>query len=169
MRGFQSMTAAGYGEVNATTLKNLLSNHRITWMMDEFWRKKGAIREMTRAKVVDMLLDQYNKADVAEDRSNAIRAAELLGKSIAMFSDKFVISDETQVRIAEARAKEALALASTRLEDIFDSTATILDAEQSKELDKIEFELDVFGSKPKEMAELQESLDQASETAKQDS
>lgn len=125
-RAWEAMKAAGYKNITTPQVKSMLANHRIKWGMTCWREKRGLNVEITRQKVLEMLLDQYNKADREGDRGNAIRSAELLGKSIAMFGDRIMITSEQQKAIDATLLKEARELSQIRMMDILEGTAEVL-------------------------------------------
>jgi len=123
-QGYESLVAAGYRNPTRKMAAELLANHRIKWALTMQAKETGVVEEITRQKVVGMLLDQYRKADESEDRSNAIRAAELLGKTIAMFGDRLMITTEQQTLLDKTMEKEALRLSKMMTLGILEGTAT---------------------------------------------
>ena len=72
--------------------------------------------EVKREYVLQCIQDQYTKADEANDRASALRACELLGKSIAMFTDKYEDSTaEKPVSISKELIEELQQEAKNRL------------------------------------------------------
>lgn len=127
MQARKAMESAGYKNVSDSDIAKLMTNVTVRNAMNLWLEKNGRTVEITRQRVLQMLLDQYDKADISEDRSNAIRAAELLGKSIAMFGDRLTITTEQQTRIDETLKKEAYALSQKRMSEIIDTECLVIE------------------------------------------
>ena len=95
---------------------NLLKNPKIIQAIDKYTAKIEQKMEIKREYILTGLQDQYTKADTAKDRTNALRALQLMGQSIAMFTDNLNTNitdqqqelDEQQQAMARRIAKVSL-------------------------------------------------------------
>ena len=121
--GYSLKTAASQG---ARLLKNVHVSARITQL-------QGAAAERAEIEiddVIDMLLQSYKDAKAAGQHGPAVRAIELLGKTLRMFTDKISFSEEQGASdddLIEALAagdgcKREMLRAIVGAEDSFDAT-----------------------------------------------
>ena len=117
----RSYLKAGYKgtpESNCTrqAASRLVTNKRMNEAITQYRGKIGQKTEVKREYVLQCIQDQYTKADDANDRASALRACELLGKSIAMFTDKYEDSTaEKPVSISKELIEELQREAKNRL------------------------------------------------------
>ncbi len=121
--GYSIRTAPSQG---ARLLKNAHVSARITQLQAE----AAARAEIEIDDVIDMLLASYKDAKDAGQHGPAVRAVELLGKTLRMFTDKISYSEEQGTSdddLIEALAagdgrKRQLLRAVLGAEDSFDAT-----------------------------------------------
>ncbi len=85
--GYSLKTAASQG---ARLLKNVHVAARITQLQGD----AAARAEIEIDDVIDMLLQSYRDAKAAGQHGPAVRAVELLGKTLRMFTDKIAYAEE---------------------------------------------------------------------------
>ena len=94
----------------------MLTKDNIIQEIDEYTTKIEQKTEIKREYILTGLQDQYSKADTAKDRTNALRALQLMGQSIALFTDNLNTNitdqqqelDEQQQAMARRIAKVSL-------------------------------------------------------------
>lgn len=116
----RSYLKAGYREnsgVRQSACRELAKAH-IKKAIEAKLAERPVKTEVTRDYVVSKLQEQLEKADSAADRTNALRALQLLGQSIAMFTDKVQTETVNAPELAEDEAeaiREAAKVAKLRL------------------------------------------------------
>ncbi len=90
---------AGYSEKTAHVQgPRLLANVRVAARTDQLRKEAAKRSEITTDRVLQMLIDSYGDAKAANQHGPAVRAAELLGKHLAMFVDRQITGEETLSR-----------------------------------------------------------------------
>lgn len=90
----QAAIRAGYAVVSARTQgSRLIANHAVRASIDEANGKRSAAVEITQQDVLRKLMDTYDNAGKAGQFTAQARAAELLGRHLAMFTDKVLVDD----------------------------------------------------------------------------
>ncbi len=85
----KAATVAGYSENSAhVTGCRLLQDPRIKARISKLTVEKSAERDVSEKAVTKMLQDSFDAATQAGQHGPAVRAAELLGKRHAMFTDR---------------------------------------------------------------------------------
>ena len=92
----QAAKEAGYsGRTAYAQASRLLRNVKVDTRIRELQTAAAKRSEITTDRVLQMLIDSYDDAKAAKQHGPAVRAAELLGKHLAMFVDRQQISEET--------------------------------------------------------------------------
>ena len=90
---------AGYSEKTSHVQgPRLLANVRVAARIDQLQIEATKRNEITVDRVLQMLIDSYHDAKAVKQHGPAVRAAELLGRHLAMFVDRQIISEETLSR-----------------------------------------------------------------------
>ncbi len=90
---------AGYSEKTAHVQGPRLSaNVRVAARIDQLQIEATKRNEITVDRVLQMLIDSYRDAKAANQHGPAVRAAELLGKHLAMFVDRQITGQESMTR-----------------------------------------------------------------------
>ncbi len=85
---------AGYSEKTSHVQgPRLLANVRVAARIDQLQIEATKRNEITVDRVLQMLIDSYRDAKAANQHGPAVRAAELLGKHLAMFVDRQQVSE----------------------------------------------------------------------------
>lgn len=89
----QALISAGYSAKNARSSANkLLANPKIQARIHELRIEAGKRNEVNLDEVIEGLRRARDEAESSGQYSAAIRATELLGKYLGMFSDKISVS-----------------------------------------------------------------------------
>ncbi len=95
----QAAKEAGYSDRTAyAQASRLLRNVKVDTRIRELQAAAAKRSEITADRVLEMLMDSYHDAKAAKQHGPAVRAAELLGKYLAMFVDRQIIGEETLSR-----------------------------------------------------------------------
>jgi len=87
--GRQAAIRAGYSSNGAAVQAGrLLTNPNVRAKVAAARAERAAEVKITQAQVLRMLLDTYKAATDANQHQAAVKAAELLGRHLAMFTDK---------------------------------------------------------------------------------
>ncbi len=90
----QAAKEAGYsGRTAYAQASRLLRNVKVDTCIRELQAAAAKRTEITADRVLQMLIDSYADAKAAKQHGPAVRAAELLGKHLAMFVDRQQISE----------------------------------------------------------------------------
>ncbi len=90
---------AGYSEKTSHVQgPRLLANVRVSARIDQLQIEATKRNEITVDRVLQMLTDSYRDAKAANQHGPAVRAAELLGKHLAMFVDRQLTGQDTLSR-----------------------------------------------------------------------
>ena len=85
----QAAKEAGYSDRTAyAQASRLLRNVKVDTRIRELQAAAAKRSEITADRVLEMLMDSYHDAKAAMQHGPAVRAAELLGKHLAMFVDR---------------------------------------------------------------------------------
>ncbi len=95
----QAAKEAGYSDRTAyAQASRLLRNVKVDTRIRELQAAAAKRSEITADRVLQMLIDSYHDAKAAKQHGPAVRAAELLGKYLAMFVDRQITGEETLSR-----------------------------------------------------------------------
>ena len=85
----QSYIKAGYKDSDSASYNacRLISTDKIQAAIQAHRATQEQKTDVTREYITAKLQDQYDKADTAKDRTNALRAIDLLGKTIGVYID----------------------------------------------------------------------------------
>ncbi len=110
-----SAVAAGYSETSArTTGWNLTHRPDIRAAIGKI--HKAQMSTVTPERILHDLEDEHSRALEKGDLAAAIKATELQGRYLTMFSDRlYIVPDEMQEQLDDVERAEAQAIASIRL------------------------------------------------------
>jgi phage terminase small subunit len=114
---------AGYSEKTANKQGPRLKKHPLVQERIAELQQAAADRNDVEVdEVIKMLRASYREAKAAKQHGPAVRAAELLGKTMGMFSDKITLTDEQKMtddeliqKLAEGNPEKATVLRKTLL------------------------------------------------------
>ncbi len=99
---------AGYSEATAKQQGcRLLTNVNVAERIAELQEAAAQRNEVTQDEVISMLRKSYEDAKAAKQHGPAVRAAELLGKTLGMFRDRVLVDD--MARLSDDQLIGALA------------------------------------------------------------
>jgi len=99
---------AGYSQATAHVQgPRLLANVGVAARIAELQKAAAQRNEVTLDEVIFMLRKSYEDAKVAKQHGPAVRAAELLGKTLGMFRDRVLVDD--MARLTDDQLIDALA------------------------------------------------------------
>jgi len=99
---------AGYSEATAKQqASRLLTNVNVAERITELRDAAAQRNEVTLDEVICMLRKSYEDAKAAKQHGPAVRAAELLGKTLGMFRDRVLVDD--MARLTDDQLIDALA------------------------------------------------------------
>jgi Terminase small subunit len=85
---------AGYSVATAKQqASRLLTNVNVAEHISELRQAAAQRNEVTLDEVISMLRKSYDDAKAAKQHGPAVRAAELLGKTLGMFRDRVLVDD----------------------------------------------------------------------------
>ncbi len=95
----QAAKEAGYSDRTAyAQASRLLRNVKVDTRIRELQAAAAKRSEITADRVLQMLIDSYHDAKAAKQHGPAVRAAELLGRHLAMFVDRQLTGEDTLSR-----------------------------------------------------------------------
>ena len=115
LNGAQAAIRAGYSKNGANVqATRLLTNASIRARIEAGQAERAAEVKITQADVLRMLLDTYKQATADKQHQAAAKAAELLGRHLAMFTDKIKLEPGRDGRINSTHSRRRPASARSR-------------------------------------------------------